>query len=1009
MLCGLGTAACSARTATTQLRAPTTPPRTLQQTRSPRAVASTQQRRQRSQADVESSLTRGPWRVYLAQQPRRETTRNDGSEPDGTNYVVMGGSRARIREANISWSRDVVLGGIIGSARTARGWLFASTDGALYRAPYFTGPLEFVSSLADSGLVRTLSSHGRILALNQQQRLYMGDDLGWTGWSAPSSGSFITGSFLNNSVGVTIFSPGRAMATHDGGAHWSVLDLHEQSPLEMIGITDSLVLRTMTQSYRLSADGQLSPFNGMAVSVENVIPDVENVRISAAFEGPAARATALMRDGFALDSGRIYTSLITRPVSERFGTLHRNANSSDTLHVFGPQGTPATSTTPTRLEGPSSDCKYVPFGQRLLAVCRSTGYQQPQVHALGPTGTWSPMDVPPGAYYTIDLAASMDGERFWTFNTTCDPRQRISTGVTWCHSRLGEPWAPFTVERLSDFVASYGNYVVYRSHSGPLDRNAPGPLRVQLIDSGPENAQAPQRTDNRARLVTGQFTRDGTFFARGTIGDDTVLAVGTLDRALVIQALPAGVVDVGMVDRSRGLAVGKHLHELWSTQDGGDSWQPIRHVTHGDAAGISIDSAGGDPAARLQCRWWGCVVPDKLLWAPETLIGEPPVEAFATPTPTGELEVVRAFAPPTSLDLGVQRCAPTADVEPDERYRLGHGGWLKSQPGNRFEWGGNDSRGAFRTAITQGLPPQTPTPSWRIGSSLLLPRWVSRDQAIVERCAYNTGARYAQSEYHCDLLSFERHPERVRLWLSPRTQPGLSEPSAAPRVAEMVALPGGDFAIRIATGPLDEVSGESPSLVLTRRFDQQPRLDWVLRITAAGSIVSQQSFLWAREETRVRMLAWDGHALGVAVVTAANPLNRTLRFYRSPTENGTDLGPIPIRTHPCGTESAANSPWAVSSANDGNVAIRAGRELSGTQLFHGIDGVQATLEFSASGTCLRRISAGQGALSLQRNDNAFNRLGGALTLEAAGGGFRTSYATPVRGLAITCVADPAIR
>lgn len=1016
ILCNIGLVMCATRTTHAPLRGQSAPPRTLRrapQTPQTLTARSTAASRAATQAAPALAASRGPWRVYLAQPPRTDTTRSEGTEPDGTNYVVLGGMRAQIRGGNISWARDLILGGIIGSTRTQRGWLFASSDGALYRAPYFTAPVEFVASVSESALTRSYASRGHILAQDQQQRLWIGSDTAWsplqnnTTNTNNGQGTFVTGSFLNDSVGVAIFSPGRAMATRNGGQQWTALDLNGQAAIEMIGITDSFVLKTLQQSYRFDATGQLTPFSGIAVSTENSLPTLDVLRNSSATEGPNARANALIRDGFALDRSQIYTSFIHRPVNERYGALNRQGSvAGDTLHVLSLQ-TPGE----VRFEGPASDCKYLPFGSRMLAVCRSTGYQQPVAHLLNPQGNWTPIEFPSGYYAELSMGASTDGETLWGFNMHCDSRQRIGStaigSVSWCHSRAGNGWTAFSPERTAEFVASYGNYVVYRVRQSTFERGGAGPLRVQHIETGPESARAPARTDNRARLTTGQFTTDGTFFGRANIGDAPVLAVGPLDRPLAIRVLPPGTIDVGMVDRNRGLAVGKRLHELWSTDDAGETWQPIGHVIHGDPAGVMLDPEGPELNGRLQCHWWGCVVPDKLLWTAEALIGEPPINTFATPTPTTQLEVTRSANVPMTLDFGVQRCAPTAEIVPDQRIHLGHGGWLKTEPNDRFEWGGVDARGAFRTAIHAPIPAQDPPSVWRPYMTLMVPRWVSRNQAIVERCGYNNGRRYAGTDFHCDLLSFERQPARVRLWLSPRAQPGFAELNAPARIAEITPLSDGDFAVRIATGPLDEIA-QSPH-ASAQRFEQQPRLDWVLRLHPDGTVVSQQSFLWARGETRLRMLASDGNSLGIAVVMGRNPTQRTVRFLTSPTDAGTDFGLVPQRPYPCTNPQTSNAHWVLSSANDGNMAIRAGREIDGTELFHGVDGVQAMLEFAPSGSCLRRVQAGQGTLSLQSFENAYNRLGGAITLEAVQGDFRTIFSSPIRNLSITCIANPAFR
>ncbi len=1014
---------CSTRVALVRTQTQTTPPRTLRQQPTQAASSTAAERPLRiAQSSANGGSARGQWRVYLAEPPSTNTTRLEGTEADGTMYVSLGGARAQIRQENTSWSRDVILGGIVAASRTQSGWLFASGDGAHYRAPYFTGPLSLVSSLSSASLVRSFASQDRVLVQDSQNQLWIGGAAGWATLQNPPGARFINGGFLSNAVGVAVFSPGQARASNDGGAHWQALDLQQEAVTELIAITDGYVLKTLTRAYRLDSQLHVSAFSGLAIAVPSVIPALENVRLSFATNGPSTRASALMRDGFTLDGTQIFASFINREPTNRFGAVRRPTTSpGDTLHVIDAQGEVA------HFDAVGSDCKYLPLGRKLVATCRTSAYQPSTIFLLSPGEAWAPLSRPPGFYYTLDFATSTDGETVWTLNVPCDARNRLSGGPTWCHLRPAQVplapsesgsavdttasgWTAFNVERGAEFVASFGDYVLYQTRNGALDSQGPGPLRVQRIDAGPESARAPARSDNRARLHTGEFTQDGTFFSRTSVGTAAALAVGSLDRALAIRPLPTGAVDVGMIDQAHGLAVGARLHQLWSTQDAGNTWQPITHAVHGDAASVLIDPSQPVASERLHCRWWGCVIANRLLWANESLVGTAPPEAFASPTPPTEHEVTATVVAPNSLDFGTQRCAPSTQVEPNERYRLGAGGWLKIESDYRVEWSATDARGAFHAVVQQRPPPQDPAPPWPALSTILAPRWLSRDYALVERCAYSSLNRYVTPEISCDLLLFSRRQGQVTLWLSPKAQPGFSDPHLSVRIAELVGLPDGDIALRVATGPIDEPLMNPETAVTQRRFEQHPRLDWIVRAHVDGTIVSQKSFVWARDEARLRMLASDGQQLGVAIVEGGRQPHRVVKFFRSPGESPVDLGAIPLRTRPCGTEPRPSNPWAISSANDGNILIRAGREIDGTGLLHGTDGVQSTLEFGSSGTCLRRVSVGQGTFStLSRFDNTFRRLGGSVTLEAHGGDFDLRFHSPIRSLTMTCIADPAFR
>jgi hypothetical protein len=296
------------------------------------------------------------------------------------------------------------------------------------------------------------------------------------------------------------------------------------------------------------------------------------------------------------------------------------------------------------------------------------------------------------------------------------------------------------------------------------------------------------------------------------------------------------------------------------------------------------------------------------------------------------------------------------------------------------------------------MPTQETPPNWNASPFSYAPRFVSRALAIVERCSFNTTYGGASRSRQCDLVVLAPNSP-PRIWLSPRTVAAPLSAVSSPRIAELAPLADGTFGVRIATGPLEEQPNSAESR-------SELRVDLVLRVDSSGVVREQRSFAWTSREQRLRALGFDGSQLGLVLL---RPGMRQLRFFRSPSEPDRVLAPAPLRLQPCGVEPRPDAPFFVSSANEHNVAIRAGSALAGTRLLRGEDNVQSIVEVSSSGVCVRRVSAGTSMLSSQSNSDRASYFGGALVLDAQGGLLR-GYAVHPRGRAsIDCVPDVATR
>lgn len=936
----------------------------------------------------------GPWRAYLFERATDNAVRR-GVEADGTYYATLSGLRVRVRPGTFSWSPDIVLGGIAIASRMRNGWLFAGWDGALYRAPYFTAPLERIGSTEAQPLETGFISAGRLAVSDKQGQLWIGGNDGFRRWNAPEGTTLLDAGFSDESFGVAVVSPGRLYRTTDGGARWDLVDMGGNGAFEVLPESDSFVVRAAGGQYRVTARDAPVAFSGIALGSDTQITEQAQLRAAALSEGPGARALQLTQGAIVLPPDRVYyTTNSYRPPHDRFGAHVRPAGYvQDELWVATP------GQAQTRVEPPGAQCRYFPWRDKIYAVCRDLSTYRAALFSGDGLSSWTSITPPTNMNVWGQFASSADGRSLWSFNA-CD-NSAHGSNLVWCRYDGGR-WNNVEIERRATFVASWGEHVAYRVSQGVFEQSVPGPLRVQSASAGPEQARPPRRSDPRARLETGAFAQDGTFFARASIEDEYALAVGQIDQELAIRALPEGAKDVAMADSQRGLAVGERLDRIWSTDDGGRTWRPLALPLQGDSQGVIVPTESGEGEVRVRCTAFGCTVADRLVWTSEAIIGESaPVVHSAPRVRPAELptEVAARPRPPArDIEFGALRCVANNNTAAENNF-YNSGVWARNTA-EGWEWGGYDARGAFRARSRSGTLPLDAPSDWNPLIYIYNPRFASRSLAIIERCTFNSIYGGGMRPKQCDLISLTPN-QAPRVFLGLRSFVAARVPVSTPRVAELTALPDGTIGVRVASGPFDDGLALTSSIGAT-----EPRVDVVLRINQQGTILEQKGFAWARQETRMRALAFDGTALGIVVLRRNS---RELRFYRDAADSGRTLAPAPLRLQPCGTDRQPNTPFFITSANDHNIAIRAGAAISGLSLFRGEDSVQSQVDLTPSGVCIRRVTAGSGTYSSITATHAATQLGGALVLEASNGAFRATAINHTRRASVDCVPDVANR
>jgi hypothetical protein len=964
------------------------PPRTLRRVQGPREVESVRRPVARG---ARSETHETPWTAFVL-EPTSGPLRWAGVEADGSSYVLLGGARGRVREQTVTWAPDLVLGGIAAAVRSESAWLFAGNDGALYRAPFFTAPLERVGATDGAPLVESFVSAGRLVARDDRGRLWIGSRAGLSRWDNPGDGAVLDASFADERFGVVVRSPGRALMTVDGGARWTPLSLGSRAISSLVWLADGLIAHGPDGAFRLQSDQPPAPFTGIAQGWDVELPNARALRASASEDIPGARLARLTGGAMMLSPSRVYTS-----DNAQFGAAVRRFESIGDEPQRWSGDEPA-----SPIESPGTHCHHLPWGPRMLAFCRDIRLQFQRAMFVGDgVEPWTRLNqldsVPPWATF----ASSSDGHTLWSLGA-CDSNQRTINQV-WC--RLdGERWSPVEVERRAQFVASHEDLLVFRVSEGLFERGAPGPMRVRALGQPWTSARPPLASDVRARMVSGSFLEDGTFFGRATVDQRAVLAIGSVQGRLAIRALPEGATDVAMANARRGIASGDHLDKLWTTEDGGRSWSPLPLPIRGSARGIAIgSSSSGD--GPIRCSPFACSVSSRVLWTSEALAGRPPIVMHSAPSPDRGAPTAGAAGSRSSLaairlGFGSVRCTPEARNADERRSTSGEsfgaGGWFRARP-EGIAWGGFDARGAFRGAVRATLPPVSP-PGYPVSQTTIAPRYAARGLTLVERCDFSSLYGGSFRGRTCKLFAL-RDGQPPREWLDPSAAaPGIVSASS-PRIAELTRLADGSFGVRLtdAHEPSEVAPLGSDSVRRGARFS-----DVILRLDADGAVRARSSYVWSDREVTLRALAVDRGELGLVVLPAREP---TLRFFRSPAEEGRPFAAAPLRLRPCGDPSATGVDGLFITSSDAfNVALSATLEsgLNPLRLL-GHDGVESTVERGPSGVCIRRVTAGTGVHSPLPRFTLIEHLAGALTIEADGGQWIGRSTRPDRHLPMRCV------
>lgn len=744
--------------------------------------------------------------------------------------VIAGSARAQVRGDAVTLAETSPFHAIVGAAEQDGRWWFVTRDGAYLRADDFLGPLTRVATTRGRGVQFSYRTWRGLLARVGEEGgawLGHGDAFG----PLAVDGTVLDAAFLDNGVGLVAVAPGALLRTADMGQTFTPVDVGPEGVRYVdVDPRDRARLLVFTTTGTLVSDGgALRPYGGDDPPAP-AIPDSAERALRAALRlrAPIAHGTILTDDRVAW-------------------VTH------DAFHVADRSASP-----PRDVHPPAGRCALHGWGPKVLASCGTEGGSE--LHVLGEGDRWSSLRV----VRASERIVTSDDGRTLVVSGACESGRGLHERAPVC-AYDGSGWATLHLSPNAHVLSVYGDRVLYETVS--YEEDAASPLvSVRLSRMGDRDEGRPltlEHGDAVARFA--QFTSDGSVAAIAERGGRSFTALGPVDGPLALRPLPDGAEQVAFASSTRGVAVGRHLHECWATVDGARTWTPLRFPVDGDVSSVRVlrertryGEARGVP---LWCGPQACWIGTRGIWA------DPSSAAARFSTAREAL----ASTEPTPLDRPGERsgnqvlardrwtCEPAA-ARPQDRARwaresterrhapggyvdIAHAGADATSGRFTFTWSGVDDRGRFRArARPSELPPLAPPAP----AATLAVVHVARGFVILRRCR--------ESVYtDCELWAQRAGQGLTRLVALDAVAGTLQNAMA---VQGTLGLADGGVAVHLGVG-------------------RAGRADVLLQLDARGQITRRRGTAWS-EPAPHRFLAVAPEGPGLAVLSGASP--RTVHF-----------------------------------------------------------------------------------------------------------------------------------
>jgi hypothetical protein len=475
------------------------------------------------------------------------------AEPDGSRKLTSGPFRAVLHAKTIEVAPDVFSSEICNAFMFRNTWYFVTSDGDIFRAASFLGrPIDVVASVGRVAILSTVV-HDAVVLADIHHALWSFDGQRSVRVKAPGPVTGI-GQDANGSPSVLVC--GRWYTFHSAG----VFTPRRPEP----------VAKAPKAKNRRARDAEGSS-------------DLDKVRL-------LNKVHEALEPTHAVSDNALWA--IDNLIALRDGSFKRWAT------TFG--------------DAAADDCNLLQAGSEAIVYCvppkgSAWGSEQPPavVYRFGPDGTpqrW--MDIssfrPPTVGPGPSLLVESESDDIWIHAGRRDSFYDQNVMRIPCDSpdtqpaptRLGLSGSWLLMSRTCDQKESY-EVIDLGS------RDAHGKVIVTpLLKLLPESSQVLDATLSADQSTLSVVMHD----AAGRMA----VALGAAGGKLTVHPMPQEAKAAAFADARRGIAIGKHLGQVWTTTDGAAQWTRLVLPIEGDPAAVPIT----DPptCSTLACRSGAAVV-----------------------------------------------------------------------------------------------------------------------------------------------------------------------------------------------------------------------------------------------------------------------------------------------------------------------------------------------------------------------------------------------------------------
>ncbi|MCC7540773.1 MAG: hypothetical protein IT379_31440 [Deltaproteobacteria bacterium] len=602
-----------------------------------------------------------------------------GEVEPGAMGGLAGGHRLRWRaREHVEVAQDVIAAGIVGAVRHADGWRFADRRGDVWSSASFLGPVTHAGTLGIRHF-EIVPARGTIavLAKNRTRALLTSD--GRAAAREACAFPVLSAAYADARHALVVADGGGLFHTADGGATWIAV-APADGPFVAVDLAEDGFV-----AYARDADARLTSRH---VSLAGLPSDAT---LASTSQPP--------------DDGRLRAGLLALATADAFLSFPSTALLDGRIAV-------------------------APWGERGMRVDLATGHGAP-IRSL-------PADCGLHAWGTRVLAICADGARVGdgrTFRrTTRIAGARTATAHVASEDGRTVAWVeqvPSSSEELLVVLVrpEDGTRYARRIRSETLELRAVHETTVLITGRDPGvrvldvSSDREHRLDVPGTLLGARIDAQGHVFVSAIAGESgerpsAVLLRGRVDSPTLERVTtPPRALVAGLVDARNGAAVGETAAEVYTTSDGGLTWQPIALAPGDEAALVRLGVMEQDRP--FFCDRTRCVVaPTRERPGVVLLFGSAPVSAPA------RLRVASDDVPLEPVDSGAREPILGCEMEPvaDERGRpLPTGSFATATSTGRvvvrrttrassieITWSGRDARGAYRARARATTPAPSP-------------------------------------------------------------------------------------------------------------------------------------------------------------------------------------------------------------------------------------------------------------------------------------------------------------